>query len=117
MSTTTAQHKTLIRVRRHGRVRSKVSGTPARPRLSVYKSNRYLHAQVIDDTQGTTLAAGSTKGVKGTKTEAAIKLGAVVAAKAKEAGIEVVVFDRGGFRYAGRVAALADSARAAGLKF
>jgi len=93
-------------------------GTAARPRLSVYKSNRYIHAQIIDDTAGKTLVAGSTKEIKGAKkVDAAEALGAELAKKAKAAGIEAVVFDRGGFRYTGRVAVLADAARKGGLAF
>lgn len=117
MSITTAQHKTLTRTRRHGRVRAKISGTATRPRLCVYKSNRYLHAQVVDDTVGTTILAGSTKGIKGTKSEASVALGSLLASKIKAAGVEAIVFDRGGFRYAGRIAALAQAARDAGIKF
>jgi large subunit ribosomal protein L18 len=105
--------------RRHARIRARVMGTSTRPRLSVYKSNRYLHAQVIDDTAGKTLVSGSTqthkKGTK--KMEGAKALGADIAGKAKAAGITEVVFDRGGFRYTGRVAELATAAREAGLKF
>ncbi len=110
----------MIRARRHKRIRmSGVSGTVARPRLSVYKSNRYMHAQLIDDTVNKTLIAGSTKSMpKGTKkTDGARMLGAELAKRAKAAGITTVVFDRGGFRYTGRVAALADAAREGGLKF
>jgi large subunit ribosomal protein L18 len=110
-------HNTLTRERRHKRIRARIGGTPTRPRLSVYKSNRYLHAQVIDDAAGTTLAAGSTKEWKGTKMESAEKLGAEIAKRAKAVGISTVVFDRGGFRYTGRVAKLAEAARGAGLEF
>jgi large subunit ribosomal protein L18 len=103
--------------RRHARVRAKVFGTAERPRLSVYKSNRYLHAQIIDDAAGVTLASGSTKEMSGTKKmDASHKLGAEIAKRAKAAGITKVVFDRGGFRYTGRVAELAVAARAAGLQ-
>lgn len=97
------------RQRRHNRIRAKVKGTPERPRLCVYKSNRYLEAQVIDDTAGTTLAA--------VKMDDAKKAGAEIAKAAKAKGIETVVFDRGGFRYTGAIATLADAARAGGLKF
>ncbi len=105
--------------RRHNRIRSRISGTGARPRLAVYKSNRYLHAQVIDDTRGVTLVAASTQSLsKGTKKmDGAKLLGADLAKKAKAAGVEEVVFDRGGFRYTGRVAQLAAAAREHGLKF
>jgi large subunit ribosomal protein L18 len=107
------------RIERHARIRARVSGTSLRPRLAVYKSNRYLHAQIIDDTVGRTLAAGSTKEIaKGEKkVDAAEKLGAELAAKAKAAGISQVVFDRGGFRYTGRLKVLAESARKGGLVF
>lgn len=104
--------------RRHNRIRAKVAGTPARPRLCVYKSNRYLHAQIVDDEAGKTLVAGSTKEMgKDTKMDAAKKLGAELAKRAKAAKIDRVVFDRGGFRYTGRVAMLAQAARAGGLEF
>ncbi len=123
--------KTTIktRERRHRRVRARVAGTGVRPRLSVYKSNRYLHAQVIDDTKGVTVIAGSTQtltkgpnsakaGAQGAgKMEGATWLGAELAKKALAAGIIEVVFDRGGFRYTGRIAELARAAREAGLKF
>ncbi|HWB34339.1 MAG TPA: 50S ribosomal protein L18 [Candidatus Paceibacterota bacterium] len=109
--------KTLGRTRRHARIRSRVVGTAARPRLAVYKSNRYLHAQIIDDEAGKTIVSGTTKGMKAKKTEAAKQLGADLAKGAKAAGITSVVFDRGGFRYAGRVAELAAAARAGGLAF
>ncbi|HVY72617.1 MAG TPA: 50S ribosomal protein L18 [Candidatus Paceibacterota bacterium] len=97
------------RIRRHNRIRAKVQGTSARPRLAVYKSNRYMEAQIIDDTKGHTLVSG--------KMADAEKLGAEVAKKAVAAGITKVVFDRGGFRYIGSVAALADAARKGGLEF
>ncbi|MGP3972192.1 50S ribosomal protein L18 [Streptomyces sp. 6N223] len=108
--------------RRHLRVRKKVSGTPERPRLVVTRSNRHMVAQVIDDVQGHTLASASSldqsiRGVDGDKSAKAKQVGALVAERAKAAGIEAVVFDRGGSKYAGRVAALADAAREAGLKF
>ena len=110
------------RVRRHGRVRKKVYGTPERPRLAVFRSNKHITAQVIDDISGKTLAAASTTeadlkgGATGNK-EAATKVGSLVAERAKAAGINKVVFDRGGFQYHGRVAAVADAAREAGLEF
>ncbi len=106
------------RERRHNRIRAKISGTPERPRLAVFKSNRYLHAQIIDDAAGKTLVAGSTKEMgKDKKMEASKKLGLELAKRAKAAGISAVVFDRGGFRYTGRVATLAEAAREGGLKF
>lgn len=110
--------KTIGKDRRHNRIRAKVAGTAARPRLSVYKSNRYLHAQLIDDAAGKTLVAGSTKEMpKEKKMDGAKWLGGELAKRAKGKGIETVVFDRGGFRYTGRVAALAEAARSGGLKF
>ena len=109
--------KTQGRQRRHARIRARIMGTAARPRLAVYKSNRYLHAQIIDDEAGKTLLSGSTKGIKAKKMDAAQKLGAQLAKDAKAAGVGEVVFDRGGFRYTGRVAKLAAAAREAGLKF
>lgn len=102
---------------RHARIRARVVGSAERPRLAVYKSNRYLHAQIIDDTVGKTLVAGSTKDVaaQAKKMDAAKKLGLELAKQAKAAGITAVVFDRGGFRYTGRVATLAEAAREGGL--
>jgi large subunit ribosomal protein L18 len=97
------------RTKRHNRIRAKISGTAERPRLCIYKSNRYLEAQVIDDTKGVTLAA--------VKMDDAKKAGAEIAKAAKAKGIEAVVFDRGGFRYTGAIAVLADAAREGGLKF
>ena len=110
------------RSRRHLRVRKKVSGTPARPRLVVNRSTRHLFVQVVDDTTGTTLAWASTmeadlRAESGDKTAKARKVGELVGERAKAAGIEAVVFDRGGNKYHGRVAALADGARDAGLAF
>ena len=116
-----AKHKRQGRIRRHNRVRRRIEGTPDRPRLAVYRSNKHISAQVIDDLSGRTLAAASTSesdmGSGGTSNiGAASEVGKAVAERAKAAGIEAVVFDRGGFRYHGRVAALADAAREAGLK-
>lgn len=110
---------TLSRTRRHARIRSCVVGSANRPRLSVYKSNRYLHAQIIDDAAGKTIVSGSTKDVaaKDKKMDAAKKLGSELAKRAKAAGITEVVFDRGGFRYTGRIETLATAAREGGLKF
>ncbi len=113
-----------LRIRRHRRVRKKVSGTLQRPRLCVFRSNMHIYAQVIDDTVGRTLAAASTveselqPSLAGkTKTERAKVVGAAIAERARAAGIEYVVFDRGGFKYHGRIQALADAAREGGLKF
>jgi large subunit ribosomal protein L18 len=105
------------RDRRRKRIRAKVSGTSERPRLSVYKSNAYMYAQIIDDSKGLTLASASSMGIKGNKTEAAAKVGAELAKMAVAKKISKVVFDRGGFIYTGRVRALADAAREAGLEF
>ena len=116
--------KNAERKRRHVRVRKSVTGTAERPRLSVYRSTNHIYAQLIDDTKGVTLASASTleKSVKAeiagkTKREAAKIVGKVAAERAKEKGIETVVFDRGGYLYTGRVQSLADGAREAGLKF
>ena len=110
------------RQRRQRRVRKKVTGTTARPRLSVFRSNRHISAQIIDDENGLTVAAASTSetALRDTTTsnkDAASKVGTLLAERAQAAGVESVVFDRGGNKYHGRVAALADAARAAGLKF
>lgn len=114
--------KNKIRMKRHKRLRHDLKGTAARPRLSVYRSTGHIYAQVIDDVKGVTLVSSSTliKGadVKGkTKSQQAEFVGKDVAEKAKKQGITEVVFDRGGYLYTGRVKALADAARAAGLKF
>ncbi|MBP3619572.1 MAG: 50S ribosomal protein L18 [Clostridia bacterium] len=120
----TVKDKNQDRVVRHARVRKNLSGTTQRPRLNVYRSLNNIYAQIIDDTQGVTLASASTldkevaEMIKGkNKTEAAKVVGEVVAKRAMEKNIEEVVFDRGGYLYTGRVQAVADGARAAGLKF
>ena len=110
------------RTRRHARLRKKVSGTPARPRLVVNRSSRHMVAQLIDDVAGHTLAAASTleadvRALEGDKKAKAAKVGELLAARAREAGVTTVVFDRGGYLYHGRVAALADAAREGGLEF
>ena len=109
------------RLHRHKRVRGKVSGTPERPRLIVFRSETNIYAQIIDDTQGVTLASANSleKGFEcdGTKTDAAKKVGQMVAERAKAKGIDTVVFDRGGYVYHGRVQALAEGAREGGLQF
>ena len=115
-------HKLELRLRRHARVRRRITGTAERPRLAVFRSNKHITAQVIDDASGRTLAAASTveadlRGRPGGNIDAARAVGSLVAARAKTAGITSVVFDRGGFTYHGRVAALADAARAEGLEF
>jgi large subunit ribosomal protein L18 len=113
-----SQRKTQMRAKRHNRLRHKISGTAARPRLAVFRSNMYVYAQLIDDENGTTLAAvDSRQEKKGTATEKAVAIGTTIAKKATDAKISEVVFDRGGFRYQGIVAALADAAREGGLKF
>ena len=122
MSTST-RNKQIARTRRHYRVRKKVAGTADRPRLAVFRSNKHITAQVIDDRSGRTVAAASTvekelRGSGGTGNKAAATtVGRVVAERAKAAGVTSVVFDRGGFLYHGRVAAVADAAREAGLEF
>lgn len=115
----------VARKRRHERVRKTLSGTPARPRLNVFRSLSHIYAQVIDDTTGHTLVSASSlekeisslNGSEATKTKRAIAVGKLVAERALAAGITEVVFDRGGYKYHGRVKALADASREAGLKF
>ena len=120
----TKKDKNANRLARHARVRKKISGTTECPRLDVYRSNSHIYAQVIDDTNGTTLAAASTieadiaKTVaEMTKIDAAKEVGKIVATRAQEKGIKTVVFDRAGYQYTGRVKAVADGARDAGLEF
>jgi len=120
--TITASKKRNLRLRRHARVRKHVSGSAERPRLAVSRSTRHISAQVIDDVTGRTLAQATTvepalRAGSGTKVEQAAAAGRLVAERAKAAGVTRVVFDRGGNRYHGRVAALADAARQAGLEF
>ena len=112
----------VSRLRRHNRLRKRVSGTPERPRLVVKRSSRHIHVQVVDDTVGRTLVNASTmdaglRGADGDKSTLARRVGGLVAERAKAAGITAVVFDRGGNRYAGRIAALAEGAREGGLDF
>jgi large subunit ribosomal protein L18 len=114
--------RTASRVKRHARLRLRLSGTEARPRLAVFRSLNHIYAQVIDDTSGTTVAAASSldttlRAAAGTKTEDAKAVGKLVAERAKAAGVERVVFDRAGFKYHGRVRSLAEAAREAGLDF
>ncbi len=123
MADITGRRKYLARKRRHRRVRKKIAGTAARPRLNVYRSNRHVFVQVIDDVQGRTLVSCSTidrelapQMADMKKVEAAKLVGQTVAARAKDAGINTVVFDRGGFMFTGRVAAVAEGAREAGLQ-
>ncbi len=116
--TNKASLKTVSRAKRHNRLRHKISGTATRPRLAVFRSNMFVYAQLIDDESGKTLAAAdSRKEGKGTPLEKAQAVGTAIAKKAAEHKITEVVFDRGGFRYQGIVAALADAAREGGLKF
>jgi large subunit ribosomal protein L18 len=117
-----AAKRAVGRARRHFRVRKNVSGTPERPRLVVTRSLRQITAQIVDDTKGHTLVSASSldasiRTADGSKSEIATKVGALLGERAKAAGIGKVVFDRGGNRYAGRIAALADAARGAGLEF
>jgi large subunit ribosomal protein L18 len=118
-----AQARRTGRVRRHRRVRKKIHGTALRPRLAVFRSNKHLSVQLIDDDAGVTLAAASTNEAdlrangSGASVDAASRVGTLIAERAKAAGIEKVVFDRGGFAYHGRIAAVASAAREAGLEF
>ena len=114
--------RSAARTKRHERLRLRLSGTPARPRLAIFRSLNHIYAQVIDDTSGSTLAAASSlesglKGAAGTKMDDAKRVGQLVAERAKAAGIAQVVFDRAGFKYHGRVRSLAEAAREAGLDF
>ncbi|MCL6516884.1 50S ribosomal protein L18 [Alicyclobacillus sp.] len=118
------EDRNLARKRRHLRVRKRIEGTPARPRLNVYRSNKHIYAQVIDDEHGRTVVSASTLDkelreavANGATVEAARKVGELVAKRALEKGVKSVVFDRGGYLYHGRVRALADAAREAGLEF
>lgn len=116
MNTTTS--KAQARAKRHNRLRHKIEGTAARPRLAVFRSNKFVYAQLIDDEAGKTVAsADSRKGATGARLEQAKAVGTEIAKKATDLKITEVVFDRGGFRYQGIVAALADAAREGGLKF
>jgi large subunit ribosomal protein L18 len=117
-----AQQRRQGRIRRHRRVRKKIHGTAARPRLAVFRSNKHISVQVIDDDAGVTLAAASTtetdmRSASGSSVDAASKVGELIGERAKAAGIEKVVFDRGGFAFHGRIAAVASAAREAGLEF
>ena len=118
------ESRTEVRVKKHRRMRNRISGTPERPRLAVFRSNNHMYAQIIDDTVGRTLVSACTlqKEVKAdlektNNVEAAAQLGTVIAKRALEKGIDTVVFDRGGFIYQGKVKALAEAAREAGLTF
>jgi large subunit ribosomal protein L18 len=116
--------KNKARLKRHLRVRKKIEGTTARPRLNIFRSSKHMYAQIIDDVSGVTLVAASTQDKElksdvsnGGNVESARKVGELIAMRAKEQGVEKVVFDRGGYLYHGRVQALADAAREAGLEF
>jgi len=120
----TKADKNKARLKRHLRVRKKIEGTTARPRLNIFRSSKHMYAQIIDDTKGVTIASASTVDKElagqvgnGGNIEAAVKVGELIAKRAKASGIEKVVFDRGGYLYHGRVKALADAAREAGLEF
>jgi large subunit ribosomal protein L18 len=112
----------VARLRRHARLRKKISGTGARPRLVINRSSRHIHVQLVDDENGTTMAAASSiesdvRGLDGDKKAHSVRVGQLIAERAKAAGIDSVVFDRGGYSYGGRIAALADAARENGLSF
>lgn len=112
-------NKTIRRKKIHDKIRSKIAGTSEMPRMTVYRSNKQIYVQLIDDVNGCTLASASSKDLtgKGTKSDVSVLVGKAIAEKASSKGIANVVFDRGGFLYHGRVKALADAAREAGLKF
>ena len=117
-----SETRRIARLRRHARLRKKVSGTAQRPRLVVNRSSRHIHVQLVDDLTGTTLAAassieGDVRAVEGDKKAHSVRVGQLIAERAKAAGIDTVVFDRGGYTYGGRIAALADAARENGLNF
>lgn len=112
----------VSRLRRHARLRKKISGTSRRPRLVVHRSSRHIHVQLVNDQNGTTVAAASSieadvRGLPGDKKARSVRVGQLIAERAKAAGIDIVVFDRGGYAYGGRIAALADAARESGLRF
>lgn len=118
----TKSDKNQARLKRHLRVRKKIKGTPERPRLNIFRSSKHMYAQIIDDTKGVTIVSASTndkelKLENGGNVEAARQVGELIAKRAKENGVDKVVFDRGGYLYHGRVKALADAAREAGLEF
>jgi large subunit ribosomal protein L18 len=117
-----SETRRVARLRRHSRIRKRVSGTAETPRLVVNRSSRHIHVQLVNDEEGITVAAASSieadvRAVDGDKKAHSVRVGQLIAERAKAAGIETVVFDRGGYTYGGRIAALADAAREGGLKF
>jgi large subunit ribosomal protein L18 len=117
-----SETRRVSRLRRHARLRKKISGTAERPRLVVHRSSRHIHVQLVNDLNGTTVAAASSieadvRALDGDKKAHSVRVGQLIAERAKAAGIDEVVFDRGGYSYGGRIAALADAAREGGLKF
>ncbi len=122
VGTSVSAARRVSRLRRHTRLRKKVAGTSERPRLVVNRSSRHIHVQLVNDENGTTLAAASSieadvRAIDGDKKAHSVRVGQLIAERAKAAGVEAVVFDRGGNTYGGRIAALADAAREGGLKF
>lgn len=122
MAQSVSATRRISRLRRHTRLRKKLSGTAERPRLVVHRSARHIHVQLVNDLNGTTVAAASSieadvRGVPGDKKARSVRVGQLIAERAKAAGIDTVVFDRGGYTYGGRIAALADAARKNGLSF
>lgn len=122
MAQSVSATRRISRLRRHTRLRKKLSGTAERPRLVVHRSARHIHVQLVNDLNGTTVAAASSieadvRGVPGGKKARSVRVGQLIAERAKAAGIDTVVFDRGGYTYGGRIAALADAARENGLSF
>ena len=111
------QKKQVTFARRKARIRVKISGTAERPRLSVFKSHKYIYAQIIDDVRGHTLVSANSKNLKGKPVERAAELGVEIAKKAKAANITSVVFDRSGYQYVGKIKVIADAARKGGLQF
>ena len=117
-----SETRRVSRVRRHARLRKKIAGTPQRPRLVINRSARHIHVQLVNDENGTTVAAASSieddvRSLQGDKKARSVRVGQLIAERAKAAGIDSVVFDRGGYTYGGRIAALADAARENGLQF